>query len=244
MRYSTILSQYIKTSGLSLNDICNKLTERGSPIDRSYISKLKNGHKLPSNDAISVALAEVTRGDPDELIVAGFMEKAPEQLKKSILEIDFFLQDTFDMIKMSSNKEFLQQALFSIKNAEIKNTFFKKIIPEQPVNLEVSDLHFSLSILSTVGIEMLSLQDKFTLVVTVLEIFRNMDSEFIQQQQLKYSYTRSTTSQDELTIDQTNSFLVGQNHLEKIDEHEYEFLLQCLDAFRTQWRAWEKKHSS
>ncbi|MGG1554093.1 hypothetical protein [Paenibacillus ferrarius] len=238
MKYAAILTQYIKASGLSLNELCMKLTERGTPIDRSYISKLKNGHKVPANDDISQALAEVTGGDADELIVAGFMENAPQQLKKPIQEIDFFLQDTLDMVRRSTDRQLLQQSIAAIAAAEIKNEYFKKIVNEVHGDLEIGDLQFSLSIISTVGIEMLSLHDKLTLTTTVLKIYRNME-EITQIKNYRLNHTPDMPTFS--SYDKPNHFLVGQKSLERIDEFEFEFLAQCLTALRNQKKAWERE---
>lgn len=86
MRYSDLLSKYIEDSGLSLGEIAIRLSNKGIKIDRSYISKLKNGNKPPASEEITRALAEVTGGDTDALLLAGYIEKAPDEIKPILTE--------------------------------------------------------------------------------------------------------------------------------------------------------------
>lgn len=85
--YSELLTSYIKDSGLSLGEISKKmLDEKGVRIDRSYISMLRNNKtKNPASDEINRALAEITGGDPDKLVYAAYIEKAPKELKEILL---------------------------------------------------------------------------------------------------------------------------------------------------------------
>lgn len=83
MNYSELVDTYIKKSGLSLAEIAKRMeVEKGIKIDRSYISKLKNDPKYPATEEINRALAEITGGDPDALIMAAYLEKAPDSVKE------------------------------------------------------------------------------------------------------------------------------------------------------------------
>lgn len=88
MNYSELVDEYIKKSGLSLGEISRKmLEEKGIKADRSYISKLRNDPKYPASDEINRALSEITGGDPDKLIWASYLEKAPEKVKQVLKNI-------------------------------------------------------------------------------------------------------------------------------------------------------------
>ncbi|MNU94238.1 Helix-turn-helix domain protein [compost metagenome] len=86
MNYSELLSEYIEKSGLTLGEIATKIQEeQGISIDRSYISMLKNNKtKNPASDEINRALAEVTGGDPESLILAAYYQKAPKEVQNSM----------------------------------------------------------------------------------------------------------------------------------------------------------------
>lgn len=88
MKYSEILAGLIEDSGLSLGEIARRAKERGVKLDRSYLSKLKNGEVNPPSDEISNAIAEVLGVDPIKLIWAATIEKSHPSIKKSLMLID------------------------------------------------------------------------------------------------------------------------------------------------------------
>ncbi|CAM2981033.1 hypothetical protein HP548_09735 [Paenibacillus taichungensis] len=91
MDYSKLVDEYIKSSGLSLATIAERIKgEEGIPIDRSYISKLRNNPKYPASDEINRALAKVTGGDPEKLVMAAYIDKAPEEVKSSLRKVSVY----------------------------------------------------------------------------------------------------------------------------------------------------------
>lgn len=99
MKYHELLSQYIEKSGLSLGEISLKLSNRGIDISRSYVSKLKTGSKPPASDELNKALSEVTGGDPVKLIIAGYLEKAPDEFIESMKIVEEQNRKTDEEIK-------------------------------------------------------------------------------------------------------------------------------------------------
>ncbi|WP_108994107.1 hypothetical protein [Paenibacillus agaridevorans] len=73
--YAELLSQYIEESNLSLGEISSNLAMKNIKVDRSYISKLKNGNKPPASEEVTKALADITGGDYKKLLIAAQMEK-------------------------------------------------------------------------------------------------------------------------------------------------------------------------
>jgi hypothetical protein len=82
VKYSELLSEYIKNSGLSLGEISQQLANKGISADRSYLSKLKNGMKPPASDNLNYAIAEITDGDGDKLLFYAYLDKIPDNIKK------------------------------------------------------------------------------------------------------------------------------------------------------------------
>lgn len=89
MQYRTLLKKYIDRSGLSLREISRRCKARNTPVSQAYISKLLNGDTtlIPSEE-ISRALAEITGGDPDKLVMTAYIEKAPESVRDALYKID------------------------------------------------------------------------------------------------------------------------------------------------------------
>lgn len=88
MSYAGLLNEYIQKSGLSIGEIARKVNASGVKIDKSYISKLKNEDSNPPSDEISLALAEVTGGDPDKLIWAAMIDKSHPSVKPTLMMVD------------------------------------------------------------------------------------------------------------------------------------------------------------
>ncbi|MGG1637191.1 helix-turn-helix domain-containing protein [Paenibacillus sp. NRS-1760] len=86
MNYKDLLKKYIDDSGLSLREIEEKMRSKGLSTNKAYISKLQNGIHPPAGEEITRALAEVTGGDAEDLILAGYIDKAPEEIKNTLLE--------------------------------------------------------------------------------------------------------------------------------------------------------------
>lgn len=82
MKYSKILQEYIDKSGMTLEEIASACHKKGVKVHSTYVSKLRLGQRPAPSDEISIALAEVTGGDADKLIMAGYYEEAPEEVKK------------------------------------------------------------------------------------------------------------------------------------------------------------------
>ncbi|WP_051289777.1 helix-turn-helix domain-containing protein [Paenibacillus massiliensis] len=86
MEYKDLLKSYIENSGLSLREIEEAMREKGFSTNKAYISKLQNGIHPPAGEDITRALAEVTGGDSEALLLAGYIEKAPEEIKPLLAE--------------------------------------------------------------------------------------------------------------------------------------------------------------
>lgn len=82
MKYAELLSEYIENSGFSLGELAIKMEHKGIKVDRSYISKIKNGTKPPASEEVNRALAEITGGDPEKLIISAYKEKAPKEVQE------------------------------------------------------------------------------------------------------------------------------------------------------------------
>lgn len=97
-----MLRKYIENSGLSLSQIEGKMKQNGLSTNKAYISKLQNGVAPPAGEEITRALAEVTGGDPEALLLAGHIEKAPEEVRGVLSEVKKF-NSLFFLLKSLGN---------------------------------------------------------------------------------------------------------------------------------------------
>ena len=117
MQYSSILSNYISTSRMTLQEIEDKMKGKGFSTNKAYISKLQNGKLPPAGEDITRALAEVTGGDVNALLLAGYIEKAPEEIQGDLLEYNA----AHRLLKNESLQSHSLAAIEAIRN--FKNTF-------------------------------------------------------------------------------------------------------------------------
>lgn len=102
--YSSLLSDLIDKSGLSLTEVCARAEKHGQKITTSYLSKLKNGKMPPPSFKMSIALALSLDIDPELLLSAGVKDNSEQnqnELKKSLYEL-YPEMDEKELIKMSS----------------------------------------------------------------------------------------------------------------------------------------------
>ena len=88
MSFAEILSEAISRANLSLRKIAELCNVNGFSIDHSYISKLKNGKLPPPSEEMSRVLAGVLSIDPELLVIEGYKEKAPDEIKALLRGVD------------------------------------------------------------------------------------------------------------------------------------------------------------
>jgi transcriptional regulator with XRE-family HTH domain len=94
MRYHELLSKMVLQSGMTLREISQKCKENGVKVDPSYISKLQSGNYSPASDEVNIAIAEACGHSPDELLYAGYIEKAPPMIQDFITQLLGFFRKT------------------------------------------------------------------------------------------------------------------------------------------------------
>lgn len=149
LKYSDLLNQYIEQSGLTLGEIAKKVNAQGVKIERSYISMLKNNKtKNPASEEVNRALAEATGGDPDRLVFASYIDKAPDSMKKTlenINDLDVFLNDFIKKSNIKLNDKMVKDQL---KDMGLSNEELSSISIDTEEILEVLTFEEKLEILS------------------------------------------------------------------------------------------------
>ncbi|WP_017814411.1 LexA family protein [Paenibacillus shenyangensis] len=85
MDYFALLRSYIAGSGKSLSKISEELSEEGISVSKGYISQLQNGKTgNPGSDEMNRALAKVTGGDPEKLLIAAAIQKSPYEIREKM----------------------------------------------------------------------------------------------------------------------------------------------------------------
>ncbi|MFF2016209.1 hypothetical protein [Paenibacillus sp. NPDC058177] len=146
MQYKDILKKYISDSGFSLSKIEERMREKGHSTNKSYISKLQNGVYPPAGEDITRALAEITGGDPQPLILAGYIEKAPPEIQ--------------DLLKrVSQAEEYLEEQIINFLTIKVKDEN----------NLSAEEKGFIFQIFEDIGVLLFEESNQFKTLEQVRE---------------------------------------------------------------------------
>ena len=114
-RYSKLLTKIIAESGLTAKEVVEKCNALGNGIDTTRLSKLQNG-KLPApSEKVSRDIAKVCNTDDRELVIEGYLEKAPEEITQALMSIKYMSTvsalNVFDNAFDKKILEYLQEEL-------------------------------------------------------------------------------------------------------------------------------------
>lgn len=88
-RYSILLAKIIAESGLTAKEVVEKCNEMDNGIDVTRLSKLQSG-KLPApSEKVSRDIAKVCNVDDRELVIEGYIEKAPKEIIDAFFSIKY-----------------------------------------------------------------------------------------------------------------------------------------------------------
>lgn len=207
MQYAELLKNYIKKSGYTLDEISEKLQDKGLTATKQYLSRLQNGKNPPASEELNRAIAEVTGGNPDSLIMAGYLEKAPESVKALLPDVeitDEYLNQAMEAIVSfhSMEDDFSQQVIKS---------FYKFLRDEQ---IEVGqDVHF----MNKEDIKTLPLQKKAKILKAFFTAFTVEEKvEFIKE----YSSPKSIDELLQEKIDDPDDYFFLDGYLDASEEEK------------------------
>lgn len=149
MPYSRLLRKVVAESGYTSKEIIEKCREYGKKIDKAYFSKLLNGKVPPPSEELSEVIARVCNFDERNLILEGFLDKAPKEIRDAFLTIQFV--GVMSATKMLQNK--VPQEVLEV---------FRKHIEKEPLSEFVIKLTSGLEKITSLGLsetEVLKLSD-------------------------------------------------------------------------------------
>jgi hypothetical protein len=86
MNYTELLSNYIEKSRLSHREISRRCKELGKSVSQAYISQLVRGDVPPASDEVNEVIAKVIDANIDELYIASYLEKMPDNIRNFFIE--------------------------------------------------------------------------------------------------------------------------------------------------------------
>lgn len=87
MPYNVLLNRIVAESGYTAKQIVEECENKGVHIDKTYFSKIQNGRIGAPREEISIAIAEMCNADARKLVLEGYLDKAPKQVKEFLLTI-------------------------------------------------------------------------------------------------------------------------------------------------------------
>jgi transcriptional regulator with XRE-family HTH domain len=242
--YYEILSSYINESGKTLKDISRELfEEKNIAVDSSYISKIKSGKKPPASEEVNRALAEVLNGNPNELVFAGYLEKAPSDVQNAFFEIDRMVNELIKNLIMNSTISQLAVIIDHLRQFNIDNTRPFRALDQINFNeIGRNSREILTETLEGVLQKEFSQREKLKMIPFLFMVFQKLQKERISlgmshhEHEQKQDEEESREYQNELFDTAENlslSLILHNGETEIITPAEGEYLKKCLAALRS-----------
>jgi hypothetical protein len=243
--YAKLLSQYIDDSDMTLKEISNKLLENGLSVDSSYISKIKTGAKPPASESISRALAKVLNGNPDKLVFASYLDKAPDEVRETFEQLDGMVDETLRSIFLYSSIPQLAAIIDRLRGFEIDQLRPFCVFDQLNLNEIPNDSRtLMLDFLDIILKEELDHKGKLKLIPVIIEFLMNSQKELYNFRNNSIRSHPSKSENDQIDLDYQNELLEAAKNLnlsilfldgkrEIVSRAEGRYLKQCLESLRT-----------
>ncbi|MNO67818.1 hypothetical protein D3C76_586320 [compost metagenome] len=238
--YAKLLSKHIDDSEMTLKEISNKLLDHGLSVDSSYISKIKTGAKPPASDNITRALAKVLNCNSEKLVFAGYLDKAPDEIRETFEHLDFIVDETLKNLILHSSAPQLAAMIDMLRVFEIDDfrpfcVFDQLRLNEIPSGSQTIVLSFLENILK----EELDQKGKLKLIPVIIEYLMNSQKDLYHY---KNNYLLNSNP-NEANREQLDLIETARNHnlsvlflngeREIISSAEGRYLKKCLESLRS-----------
>lgn len=125
--YSNVLRNMIADANITQEEISKKCKELGTPISRVQINKILNNKAPAPEEVISRSIAKICNVDDRELVLEGYLEKAPKEfieflnkLQNMLAEIGLYYlgymlsEEQKNIVKEKYKRETLAQTILEI----------------------------------------------------------------------------------------------------------------------------------
>lgn len=89
MAYDKLLQRIIYNTSYTQDEISKKCAEIGTEISRSYIGRLQSGKSNAPTEEVSRAIAKVCNCDERLLVIEGYLDKAPREIKDAFISLKY-----------------------------------------------------------------------------------------------------------------------------------------------------------
>ncbi len=164
MPYSRLLRNVVADSGYSAKQIIEECNKMGRKIDKAYLSKLLNNKIPPPSEEVSRVLANICNVDERLLVLEGYIDKAPKEIKEIFNSIRYMT--TISALNVFSNKldKKVLEELEKEMNQEPISEFLVSFIDNKANNINITDNGMELSVTNDNSLK-LSLTEPMSLQV-------------------------------------------------------------------------------
>lgn len=142
MAYAELLNKIINDTNYSNVEIANKCKELGVNVDRTYINKLLNKKATPPKDEISRAIAKVCNADERVLVLEGYLEKAPREIREAFQQIKYLTSlATLNIFEnnFSEYNNFLDELKLQLEKEPLAD-FILQLLDNGTTNIDFNEL--------------------------------------------------------------------------------------------------------
>ena len=82
-----MLRNVVANTNYTQEEICKRCTELGIKISKSYINKLLNNKQQAPTEEISRIIANVCNCDERLLVIEGYLDKAPKEIREVFISL-------------------------------------------------------------------------------------------------------------------------------------------------------------
>lgn len=144
MPYGKLLKKLAKDKKMTYKKISEACSELGEPIAANYIKEVVNGRKRPPSEKKSRAIAKALNVKEELLVLEGYIDKAPKEIKKLLNNIRSFMtlagltsiENSIDKEDYNKLKEYMDKQNVS--------EFFIDILDEDRV-CYIDNTHFNIN---------------------------------------------------------------------------------------------------
>lgn len=164
MAYSKLLAKIIAETNYTQDEIAQKCCELGIKVTREQINKLVNNKSKPPKEDISRAIAKICNIDERKLVLEGYLDIAPKEVKDILETIRSYIylstisatsilgikdRESITIIEDYLKNEPLADTLIEIIDAKEDSISFI----ENNFNMDINFLGKAISIKNPIGID-------------------------------------------------------------------------------------------
>jgi len=162
MAYSKVLKKIIAKTNYTQEEVAKKCTELGAKVGRSYITKLLNSKKEVPSENISRAIAKVCDADERILVLEGYIEKAPKEIKEAFNSVrNMLMLCSINILENHIDTQTINELSESLKEEPLAEFIVSLIeksknvinIKETGMEIEAENENLILNLTKTMGIK-------------------------------------------------------------------------------------------